>query len=323
VGDSTTFGAEVEDHQTLPSRVALELGDLPGVRVYNAGVRGYSALQARGMLELRLRENLKVDLVVYSFTSNDLVENFFPLLPVQVSAPRLRPLRAGGFRVQAASLAPTQVGKSFGSSSFWLRKMTRRLRRTFALADLAADLVHLGTLAPRLFAMAPLSMEMPGSASRSVLSDQDTGCPEELSNPADRGRALQVAWTCGAEEAFKRLLSEMQELAHRAGASFVVTAFPGECFGDLAALFPFHGSLEGLCRVIGVKFLPVRLGTREVPGSYRAHRPWLGLDPHFSARGNQVWASVLAPQLREFLGQEALPVKIHAGNSGSSPSWSG
>lgn len=78
VGDSTTFCAEVPDDATGAVRL-WELLDLEGgVRVLNAGVRGYSTLQSTLRLEQTLAAHESVAVAVYLFTPNDLFDNLQP-----------------------------------------------------------------------------------------------------------------------------------------------------------------------------------------------------------------------------------------------------
>jgi hypothetical protein len=60
VGDSYTFGDEVDDHQTYASRLQV----LTGQGVVNYGVRGFGPLQARLLFEDKIRHHSSVDTVV-------------------------------------------------------------------------------------------------------------------------------------------------------------------------------------------------------------------------------------------------------------------
>ena len=71
VGDSWTFGMNVDQDRTYPSRLAVDLG-ASGTRaeVLNFGVLGYSSFQGRRLLERRVLE-LDPDVVLIGFGMND------------------------------------------------------------------------------------------------------------------------------------------------------------------------------------------------------------------------------------------------------------
>jgi lysophospholipase L1-like esterase len=73
VGDSWTFGMNVDQHRTYPSRLAAWLATLePGVRfeIENFGVLGYSSFQGRQLLERRVLAR-RPDIVAIGFAMND------------------------------------------------------------------------------------------------------------------------------------------------------------------------------------------------------------------------------------------------------------
>src|SRR5439155_5879125 len=73
IGDSWTFGMNVNQDQTYPSRLAARLRELyPGSRfeVLNFGVLGYSSFQGRQLLETRVLD-LKPDILAIGFGMND------------------------------------------------------------------------------------------------------------------------------------------------------------------------------------------------------------------------------------------------------------
>jgi hypothetical protein len=91
VGDSTTFCAEVNDDETIASAVAKELSQsFPSVAVLNAGVRGYSTLQSKRMLAEVLARYTQLEVAVYTFFPNDLVENLNPIAHFPACAPYTR-----------------------------------------------------------------------------------------------------------------------------------------------------------------------------------------------------------------------------------------
>lgn len=79
VGDSVTFGTGVTNEQTFPNvlETALQAYAQPGIviDVVNAGVSAYNARNIRGLLETYLNQ-LRPDLVVYTFVENDLDDSY-------------------------------------------------------------------------------------------------------------------------------------------------------------------------------------------------------------------------------------------------------
>jgi len=68
VGDSWTFGMNVDQDRTYPSRLAADLG--ARAEVLNFGVLGYSSFQGRRLLERRVLE-LDPDVIAIGFGMND------------------------------------------------------------------------------------------------------------------------------------------------------------------------------------------------------------------------------------------------------------
>ncbi|NQU26552.1 MAG: SGNH/GDSL hydrolase family protein [Candidatus Nealsonbacteria bacterium] len=87
IGDSTTFCSEVNDEQTGPSEVAKLLAAEFDVRVLNAGVRGYSTLQSKRMLQECLDRFPQVVVAVYTHCGNDLAESLVPDLRFPIKVP--------------------------------------------------------------------------------------------------------------------------------------------------------------------------------------------------------------------------------------------
>lgn len=332
LGDSTTFGAEVGDTQTLPARVGAELrdrGTLRGpLRVTNAAVRGYSTLQVERSLERSLESFLgtgePVDLVVYVLTGNDLVESFFPSLPVQAPAPRWVPDGMGGFRVEEVrgrGLLPSP-GEPPPEATGW-RAFTGDLRRVSALADLGADLTRQGLLLAAALGNrihgdpggpgereSPSGQVGPGSQDGSEPAGGAGDCPEGLAPGPGPGAALRAAWRCGAEEALGEALERMARACSKRGAGFLVTPFPGAPRPQRDRLFPRSGSLEALCRARGVDYLEAPEGLPGPGNRDRAPRPWLGHDPHFGVEGTARWARGLAPGIGSRLVQREKPPSV-------------
>jgi lysophospholipase L1-like esterase len=77
LGDSVTYGHNLEEKDTIPARLAADLSRrLSGpVEVVNAGVPGYSTFQ-QGVQLTRLGEELAPDLVLLGFCLNDVTERY-------------------------------------------------------------------------------------------------------------------------------------------------------------------------------------------------------------------------------------------------------
>jgi len=76
VGDSFTFGSEVEDSETWPANLERALGSC----VFNAGVGAYGVDQAFLRAEALL-DSLKPDLIVLAFISDDINRTEFSVYP--------------------------------------------------------------------------------------------------------------------------------------------------------------------------------------------------------------------------------------------------
>jgi hypothetical protein len=262
VGDSTSFAAEVEDDETLPAR----LGHALGLPVANAGVRGYSGLQAARMLERQLAHLSTVELALYVLTTNDWAENLAPVAP----APRLA-ADGSGFRVVEPVL-PGPPGRLLSAGRepgwrWWLRTHS-------ALADLLIDAAHV--------VAAPRGHGEPGAA-----APASPGPGAATEDP----REAAMAW----------VLQRMAETCQARGVRFLVTVFPGTPPEVQAALLPRAGSFRALAEGAGAFFLAVPTDFPYLDPILRARRPWLGYDPHFGAEGTRRWAEALLPGLRAVL----------------------
>jgi lysophospholipase L1-like esterase len=70
IGDSWTFGMNVDQDQTYPSRLLARLGKRTGIEVLNFGVLGYSSFQGLQLLKTRVLA-LAPDILVIGFGMND------------------------------------------------------------------------------------------------------------------------------------------------------------------------------------------------------------------------------------------------------------
>lgn len=265
VGDSTSFGAEVEDDHTLPAR----LGTALGWPVANAAVRGFSTLQASRMLAAELPRHPEVEAVLYVLTTNDVEENLSPPFP----APRVV-ADAHGFQVREARLAgpagtPVGDGAQAGWRWWW--------RTRSAVVDLAIDAARVLRPPRRL-----------GGGRGAVTSLASEASP--ASGPEDL-REDALAW----------ILARMVATCRGRDLPLLVTVFPGTPPEVQAALLPRAGSFRGLVEEAGGVFLAVPPDFPYLDASLRARRPWIGYDPHFGAEGTRRWSEALLPRLRRVL----------------------
>lgn len=278
VGDSTSFGAEVADQETLPARLGAALG----MPVANAAVRGYSSVQAWRSLERELARRPSLEAALYVLTTNDLEENLTPAAPAP--APRLVPA-GDGFRVQEPAL-PAAPGTAVAAGRdpgvrWWLRTRC-------AVVDLAIDAGRvLGE-----WRREPGAGVAPATASRSL--------PRDLREPASRSGSAPRDLR---EPALAWVLARMVAACRGARVPLLVTVFPGTPPEVQAALVPRAGGFRQLVEEAGGVFLALPPDFPYLDSSLRARRPWIGRDPHFGAQGTRRWAAALLPSLQVALGR--------------------
>lgn len=134
LGDSTTFGAEVEDDRTGPSEVARRLSGR--VRALNAAVRAYNTVQSLRMLERVLELHPRVRWAVYMVCGNDWRENLDPAIHYPAVAPSVRRTAEGFRSIEPSSSRPpgTPVTEAYVPRS--IRLQLWGLRRSAVLNTL-------------------------------------------------------------------------------------------------------------------------------------------------------------------------------------------
>lgn len=289
LGDSTTFCAEVGDSETGPSEVAKLLGDGFGVRVLNAGVRGYNTVQAKRALEQVLERFPETRIAVYTYAENDLVENLNPLVYHPAQAPVVwrddpsgKWIERGGEDpvappgagfVTAAALEA--AGRQRESPRVWL---TNRLRARSVLADRSLTLLR------RVVGESRTSrgmLELPEGSVGPLVG----GTPEWQA---------QVEWAMEhrADEAMEQLLVGMAETCRKRGVVFLATEFhlsQGE-----------SSRFRETCRRAGVPYIDPRQRFPGRPQTYLA-RTRDGYDGHFGPRGTKAFAEAVATVLAPLL----------------------
>ncbi|MCX7590816.1 MAG: SGNH/GDSL hydrolase family protein, partial [Kiritimatiellae bacterium] len=234
LGDSTVFCAEVDDEHTGPSEVARLLG--PGVSVLNAGVRGYSTVQAKRMLEECLARHHSIKIVVYCFCGNDLEENLNSDLYFPARAPVLRWNEEKRRFVELEVTNPVVPwGNSFES---WVAG--HREARRIVLQHKRWDRRFRDRLRERLAFFHALCLATERLRDRRG-ADQasESEVSEESNREAQPEEIHQVT-------ALKQILTEMDGLCRRHDVAFLVTRFTRQ--GNDAAI-------RRWCEEAGVRFV--------------------------------------------------------------------
>ncbi len=268
IGDSTTFCSEVDDEQTGPSEVAKLLAEEFDVRVLNAGVRGYSALQCKRMLRECLDRFPPVVVAVYTHCGNDLAESLVPDLRLPVKVP-VAEWDAASQRIREIEVADPAVpwGESF-------------------LQWQSPD------PPPGVAEKASRWLEV-----RSALWHTCRIGLRRLGGDVELTDAQWDAWarSHGGEEILEGLLVEMDRLCQDRGATFVTTSFYSGT--DVRTPKDFGGAAEAE----GIPYISLLEHFTEEPETYLVRRVDGQYDSHYGPAGTKTYAKAMAPALREIL----------------------
>lgn len=208
VGDSTTFCAEVNNHETVASRCAEWLRGR--WHTINAGVRGYSTLQALRMLSLILPQLVPPVVVVFLLTDNDIVENCHPAMHWPAMSPYV------SLENDAATIneVPDWYSKSQEiiprptSSDEWTRI---KLYRTLAWSSFSALL--------------PLSMR--GRLAARASCNIRGLIPDTIPDKATTSFHDIARWALGrgSVEILRLLVGQMKELCEKRNARFILVPY--------------------------------------------------------------------------------------------------
>jgi hypothetical protein len=286
LGDSITFCAEVDDQHTGPSEVAKLLSEELDVRVLNAGVRGYSTLQAKRTLLECLERFPRVRVAVYTFCGNDIEENTVPNLRYPLKAPVvMRDSQSGEFREVEVSEPAVPWGEDFRTWEGPAAVLGRR-------AEVAGWLEARSALCYRCLA-----------GWRQV--DFRRFSPREFPDgtrvvpPADYPRWHAWAAENGGYEVFRHLLAEMDRACRAQGVVFLVTsAFSGVYFDGC---WVFSANCARSCTAAGVRFVSMEDEFTGSPPYYSSVRVDGRYDGHYGPLGTQTYAKALTPVLKEIL----------------------
>lgn len=287
LGDSFVFGSEVADDETGPSEVAKRLG--PGVRVLNAGSRGYNTLQSKRMLQECLERFPQVKAAVYTFFVNDLCENLIPEMHSPAKAPVVvRGPSAGEFREIEVTDPAVPFGQGFveefrPSQSLGIRvRITSWIRTRSALVHTCMNGLR------RLADRRAHTFALPDGRQISVPASQRWDTAGSLYIWAEEN---------GGWEVLEHLLSEMAELCREKEVAFFATYATRGRNTDAAREAEFAKA----CRQAGVEFVSLSEQFTGDPDSYAAVYVDGRYDDHYGPRGTRAFAEGLAPVIRQAL----------------------
>jgi hypothetical protein len=293
VGDSFTFCSEVPDGQTGPSEVARRLSAARSVRVLNAGVRGYSTLQAKRMIEDCFQRFPQIKVVVYTYYRNDLCENLIPGMQAPAKAPVVAgDSPSGKLREVEVTDPAVPFGASFAETFRPSQLFGLRVRMTNAVRTHSA-LIHTCMRGLRRLAdRRTHSFELPDGHRLEVPASLrwDTA-----------GKLYDWAENNGGREVLQQLLKEMARICRTHSAVLLTTyATRGQ-----QEEIPYETEFADVCQAAGVRYVSLRGQFTGDPNVYAAR--WLDghYDDHYGPRGTAAFAEALAPVIERCLGEQA------------------
>jgi hypothetical protein len=268
VGDSLIFGAELNDDQTINSRLYTILnGKTP---VVNAGVRGYNGVQIKRMLRRVLSQFDRIRVVLYVYADNDLMGNLV-LLTAPVKAPLLQ---LAGSRDSLIEVEVDRQAVAWGESFELISKPApyswkeNLVRRTLIVSHSAA----LNQLVRRSAALFEAGIERAPGGNQ---YREDIGI---------RG-LLQI-------------LRDMKEMCERRNVRLLAARATASNAKDS----PMEERFLTNCVKAGVEAIPVARSFPGNPHQYMsAIRNYNEYDFHYGPRGAARFAEVVAPRIRSKL----------------------
>jgi len=285
VGDSYTFGAEVDDDETFVSQTAQRLLDRGlDIRTLNAGVRGYSTLQAKRMMVECLDRFPEIEVVVYTHCGNDLEENVAPNLRYPAIAPVVaREKWTGRFREVNVAEPTVEPGESFLT---WQRP--RQLppppeSTAQWLQSRSALCYRLGVVTRRLTGPSYTPL--------------DPYTINDIIPPGEQDR-----WRAWAEQhegyaALQWVLAEMDQVCKDRGVDLIATSVT--CGLDTDLEDPWRFAKE--CKAAGVRFVTLEDALSDDLLSHMCWRINGEIELHFGTLGMATYATVLAPVVEQLL----------------------
>jgi len=286
VGDSTTFCAEVGDDRTAASELARQLGGK--VQVLNAGVAGYSTVQARRMLRRCLELYPSIRVAVHMHCGNDLVENLNPVVYHPAWAPTVRwDAGANAFVDVPPAVAPEAAGRPVAPPAVGrLHLALHRLGQGSAVARLTE------AVARRALGLAPVY---------GPTVELESGAVGPVFVGTERWQQ-QVEWALQNRgvEAVQAELQAMDAMCRERGVTLLVTEYEAGRGGGSGEL-----DLARLSHAAGVRFVDLRPAFPGPPQGYRARQVTGDLDPHWGAEGTRAFAAAMAPEVATVLEADA------------------
>ena len=286
VGDSFTFGSEVDDGHTAPSEVAKLLSRESDVRVLNAGVRSYNTLQAKRMLIECLQRFPQIEIAVYTFCGNDLEENMVPNFRAPFKAPYMvEDPETWEFREVEVSDPAVPWGSDFSEWKPPPFVPSTRVRVTKWLEAHSALLNRCLAGLRQIDSNSFNSLEFP-DGKRVVPSSQYVKW---------HGWAAQN----GGNFALQKLFAQMDLICRNHSAAFVVT-----CASD-GHDTPTSDAVASNCAAAGVQFVNLDDQFTGDPQAYASLRADGRYDNHYGPLGTKTYAEALAPALIRILKARA------------------
>jgi len=280
VGDSTVFGAEVNDGDTSASQLSRLLGTEPPVAVLNAGVRGYNTVQAKRMLEQCLARYPTIRVAVYCYCDNDWFENLDPNVYYPAKAVTVRFDEQARQFVEVDVSDPTVAwGDSFLAAAAEKREQRRRRLASKRLDRRLRDKLREFSV---VFHLTQTCVSM--------LKDGRIGAAAAGHDPAPRNYAYPE--TELGSRAMVHLLRKMRRRCEASNAVLLVTSHSmGDCTAKVA----------GWARRADASFVPMDPHFPDGMLRYQARLREGGYDPHLGARGTERFARALLPRVKQVL----------------------
>lgn len=280
VGDSTVFGAEVGDEDTVASQLCRLLEPECPVAVLNAGVRGYNTVQAKRMLEQCLGRYPTIRAAIYCYCDNDWFENLDPDVYRPATAAAIEfDEQNGQFEEIDVTDPSVPWGCSFLPAAADRRERRKRLLESKRFDQRLRDRLRECSVTFNLF-----------QSGVSALKEGRIGGRAGDSRPASVKQAYPDS-TLG-DRAMVHLLIEMQRVCEASDAALLVTS---HSVGDTTA------KVARWAEVANVPFIPM---DPHFPGGmlhYQARLREGGYDPHLGERGTEIVARALLPAVKRAL----------------------
>jgi len=292
IGDSTTFGAEVDDQYTITSEIAKQLLPKYALRVLNAGVRGYSTFQSKRMLEECLHHFPQIKMVVYTYCTNDYFENLNPIVYLPAKAPTVwwdENLRA----ITELEVENPSVRWGELIESAYTIPPNPRLRVTNFLRSHSAFLEFVGHRIRLLIGKKKTMSGLP------IVSENHAGMEHGSIGPVNslEEGGEQYAWAKKhhADDVMVELLRQMRILCEERDILFFTSAYSTSQQRNI------NQDVVKFCDLAGVIFFSTEHAFIDNEKSYMSPQSDGDYNPHYGKKGTETFAKALAPQLEREL----------------------